>query len=389
MKECSRRPRSEAQAKGAEGEEMEKLKGLNLKTHLLTAISYMIPIVCGGGFLVAIGLAFGGSNMYTDGLVQGSFSFWDALATMGGAALGLLPLIIAVGIAFSIAGKPGIAPGFVVGLSAIAISAGFIGGIIGGYIAGYCALLIMKNLKLPDWAKGLMPTVIVPLISSFVAGLLMIYVIGIPIAAFTAWLTAVLQGLGTSSKLLLGIVIGALCIVDFGGPVNKTVYAFTLTLLASGIKEPITALQLVNTATPIGFGFAYFVAKLLKKKIYTDEQVENLKSAVPMGVLNIVEGVIPIVMGDIVRGIIASVIGGACSGAVTMVLGADSTVPFGGFLMLPTMTRPWTGLVAILVNVLVTGLVYGIIAKDRSQEAADVDLDMDEEDVDLSDLQII
>ena len=130
---------------------MEKIKSLNLKGHLLTAISYMIPIVCGGGFLVAIGMAFGGTNMYSDGLVQGSFTFWDALATMGGAALGLLPLIIAVGIAFSIAGKPGIAPGFVAGLSAIAISAGFIGGILGGYIAGFLVLALIKHIKVPAW----------------------------------------------------------------------------------------------------------------------------------------------------------------------------------------------------------------------------------------------
>lgn len=364
---------------------MEKLKSLNLKTHLLTAISYMIPIVCGGGFLVAIGMALGGTNMYAAGLVQGKFTFWDALATMGGAALGLLPLIIAVGIAFSIAGKPGIAPGFIVGLSAIAISAGFIGGILGGYIAGYSALLVIKYLKLPDWAKGLMPTVIIPLIASFVSGLIMIYVLGVPIAAFTNWLTEVLQGLGTSSKLLLGVVIGSLCIVDFGGPINKTVYAFTLTLLASGVNEPITALQLVNTATPIGFGFAYFVAKALHKNIYEKEQIENLKSAVPMGVLNIVEGVIPIVMGDFLRAIIASAIGGACGGAVTMVLGADSTVPFGGFLMLPTMTRPWTGLVSIIVNVIVTGLVYAIIAKNKEENAVEEEV---EEELNLDDIEI-
>lgn len=364
---------------------MEKLKSLNLKTHLLTAISYMIPIVCGGGFLVAIGMALGGTNMYAAGLVQGKFTFWDALATMGGAALGLLPLIIAVGIAFSIAGKPGIAPGFIAGLSAIAISAGFIGGILGGYIAGYSAMLVIKYLKLPDWAKGLMPTVIIPLIASFVSGLIMIYVLGVPIAAFTNWLTAVLQGLGTSSKLLLGVVIGSLCIVDFGGPINKTVYAFTLTLLASGVNEPITALQLVNTATPIGFGFAYFVAKALHKNIYEKEQIENLKSAVPMGVLNIVEGVIPIVMGDFLRAIIASAIGGACGGAVTMVLGADSTVPFGGFLMLPTMTRPWTGLVSIIVNVIVTGLVYAIIAKNKEENAVEEEV---EEELNLDDIEI-
>ena len=364
---------------------MDKIKSLNLKTHLLTAISYMLPIVCGAGFLVAIGMALGGTNMYSDGLAQGSFTFWDALATMGGAALGLLPLIIAVGISFSIAGKPGIAPGFVVGLSAIAISAGFIGGILGGYIAGYLALFIINNLKLPEWAKGLMPTVIVPLISAFISGLLMIYVIGVPIAIFTEWLTNVLSGLGASSKLVLGVVIGSLCIVDFGGPINKTVYAFTLTLLASGIKEPVTALQLVNTATPIGFGFAYFVGKALHKNIYEAEQVENLKSAVPMGVLNIVEGVIPIIMSDIVRGIVASAIGGACGGAVTMVLGADSTVPFGGFLMLPTMTRPWTGLLAIVVNVLVTGIVYGVIAKDKTGLEAE---EQEEEELDLDDIQV-
>ena len=253
-------------------------------------------------------------------------------------------------------------------------------------IAGYLALFLIKNLKLPDWAKGLMPTVIVPLLSSFAAGLIMIYVFGVPIAAFTNWLTNVLLGLGTSSKLVLGIVIGSLCIVDFGGPINKTVYAFTLTLLASGINEPVTALQLVNTATPIGFGLAYFVAKLLRKNIYEPEQVENLKSAVPMGVLNIVEGVIPIVMSDLVRALIAAAVGGACGGAVTMVLGADSTVPFGGFLMLPTMTRPWTGLLAIVVNVIVTGCLYAVIAKNKAVETTtDVE---EEEEPDLDDIMI-
>ena len=215
----------------------------------------------------------------------------------------------------------------------------------------------------------------------------MIYVFGVPIAAFTNWLTALLMGLGTSSKLILGLVIGSLCIVDFGGPINKTVYAFTLTLLASGIKEPVTALQLVNTATPIGFGFAYFVGKALRKNIYEDEQIENLKSAVPMGVLNIVEGVIPIVMSDLVRALIASAIGGACGGAVTMVLGADSTVPFGGFLMLPTMTRPWTGLLAIVVNVLVTGTVYAVIAKNKAVETTKVE-EEEEPDLDMDDIQI-
>ena len=169
-----------------------------------------------------------------------------------------------------------------------------------------------------------------------------------------------------------------MCIVDFGGPINKTVYAFTLTLLASGMNEPVTALQLVNTATPIGFGFAFFVAKAMHKNIYEQEQVENLKSAVPMGAC-IVEGVIPIVMSDLGRALVASAVGGACGGAVTMILGADSTVPFGGFLMLPTMTRPWTGLLAILVNVVVTGVLYAVIAKNKTEAAVTEDTEEEEE----------
>lgn len=147
---------------------------------------------------------------------------------------------------------------------------------------------------------------------------------------------------------------------------------------------PIAALQFVNTATRIGFGFASFVAKVLHKNIYEKEQIENLKSAVPMGILNIVEGVIPIVMGDFLRAIIAVAIGEACSGAVTMVLGADSTVPFGGFLMLPTMTRPWTGLVSIVVNVLVTGLVYVIIAKNKEENT----VEEVKEELNLDDIEI-
>ncbi|MGD1369997.1 PTS fructose transporter subunit IIC, partial [Enterococcus faecium] len=135
---------------------MEKIKKLNLKGHLLTAISYLIPIVCGAGFLIAIGMAFGGTSQGT--LVQGKFSFFDALATMGGAGLGLLPVVIATGISYSIAAKPGIAPGFIIGLTANAIGAGFIGGILGGYLSGFLVLAILNHVKVPNWAKGLMPT---------------------------------------------------------------------------------------------------------------------------------------------------------------------------------------------------------------------------------------
>lgn len=361
---------------------MAFIKSLQLKKHLLTAISYLIPIVCGAGFLIAIGMAFGGKGSAD---LTKAFSFWDALAKMGALGLGLLPAVIATGIAYSIAGKPGIAPGFITGLTANAIGAGFIGGILGGFIAGFLAVAIIKYFKVPNWAKGLLPTLIVPFLTSIISGLIMVYIIGIPIAAFTSLLTNLLNSLGTSSLLVFGGIVGLLSGVDFGGPINKTVFAFVLTMQAEGINEPVTALQLVNTATPIGFGLAYFIAKLFRKNIYTKTEVETLKSAVPMGVINIVEGVIPIVMNDIVRCVIAVGIGGAAGGAVSMVLGADAKVPFGGVLMLPTMSRPWAGAVAILVNVLVTAVALAVIKKNVKEDAQ---VEVEEDDLDMDDILI-
>lgn len=360
-------------------------KAANPKGHLLTAISFLIPIVCGAGFIIAIGMGLGGTVQ--DTLVAGQFDLWQALATMGAKALGLLPVVIAVGISGSIAGKPGIAPGFVTGLAANAISAGFIGGMIGGYLSGYMALAVIKNIRVQDWARGLMPTLIVPFFASIISCLVMVYIIGTPIGLFTDALTSFLRNMGTSSSLVLGAVIGALCIVDFGGPLNKTCFAFVLTLQAQGINEPITALQLVNTATPIGFGLAYFIGKLLRKNIYHREEIETLKSAVPMGIVNIVEGSIPVVMNDIVRGISAAAIGGACGGAVTMIYGADATVPFGGVLMIPTMSHPLAGMMALLVNIVVTGTVYAVIKKDVPRDVV-LNNDNEEEDIDLDDIKI-
>ncbi|MFT8330787.1 PTS fructose transporter subunit IIC [Bifidobacterium psychraerophilum] len=367
-------------------------KRANFKGHLLTAISYMIPIVCGAGFIIAIGMAFGGKSQ--DALVMGKFDFFQALATLGGKALGMLPVIIATGIAFSIAGKPGIAPGFVTGLAAVSISAGFIGGIVGGYIAGWFAFAVLRYFKVPQWAKGLMPTLIVPFLASIGSGLIMVYIIGTPVSWFTDWLTSLLNSMNGASNLIFGGVLGTLSIVDFGGPINKTVFAFALTLQAQGINGPVTALQLTNTATPIGFGFAFLVAKLIRKNIYTHEEVETLKSAVPMGVVNIVEGSIPIVMNDLVRGVVAAGLGGMCEGALLMSLteGEGATVPFGGFLMLPTMgSNWWVGVLAIAVNIVVTGTVYALIKKDipADELSASGSVAVEEQELDLDDVQVM
>lgn len=364
---------------------MKKIRELNVKGHLLTAISYMIPVVCGAGFLIAIGMGMGG-NTSAD-LTQVGFSLWDVMAVMGAAGLGLLTMIIATGISYSIADKPGIAPGIIIGLTANAISAGFLGGILGGFLSGYLVLSIIKYVKLPTWAKGLMPTLIIPFLTSIIGGLVMVYIIGTPIAYLTQMLMDFLNNLGSSSLLVFGLVIGLLSGVDFGGPINKTVFAFVLAMQAEGLNGPITALQLVNTATPIGFGLAYFIAKMFGKEIYTKLEIETLKSAVPMGFINIVEGVIPIVMNDMVKAVSATAVGGAVGGAIALVLGADATVPFGGILMIPTMSNPWAGVLALVANVIVTGCTFALLKKAVSVQVEE--LVYVEEELDLELIQIL
>src|SRR5699024_7998454 len=163
-----------------------------------------IPVVCGAGFMIAIGMALGGDSS-TD-LTKPGYSFWDVLATLGGEGLGMLPVVIATGIAYSIADKPGIAPGLIIGLTANAVGAG----LIGGFLAGYLVVLTIKYIKMPNWAKGLMPMLVIPFLASLIGGLIMVYVIGVPITQFTNILTEYLQSLSGTSKLIYGIIIGVL-----------------------------------------------------------------------------------------------------------------------------------------------------------------------------------
>ena len=174
-----------------------------------------------------------------------NFLFFDALATMGGAGLGLLPVVIATGISYSIAAKTRDCSRVHHRIDSECYWGWFIGGILGGYLSGFLVLAILNHVKVPNWAKGLMPTLIIPFVASILGGLIMVYIIGTPVCLVYVFLTNFLDGLGNSSLLIFGGVIGLLSGVDYGGPINKTVFAFVLTMQAEGINGPITALQLV------------------------------------------------------------------------------------------------------------------------------------------------
>lgn len=256
-------------------------------------------------------------------------------------------------------------------------------------MAGALCLAIRKYLKVPNWAKGLLPMLIIPFIASLIGGLIMIYIIGVPITALTSILTNYLNSLDSSSRFIYGAIIGVLASVDYGGPINKTVFAFVLTLQAQQVNEPITALILVNMATPLGFAAANFIGKVFRKKIYSNVEIETLKTAFPMGVIEIVEGVIPIVLNDIVKCVVATGIGGAVGGALCMMWGADSKVPFGGILAVPTMTgnKPLLFMIALFANILVTGLALVILKKPVNESSAQIE-EVEEADINLDEIQI-
>lgn len=361
------------------------MKIAELKKHAMTAISFLIPVVVAAGFLLAIGNIAGGSSI-TDFTKE--FTFFDTFTTMGGLGLGLLPIIVSTGISYSIADKPGIAPGIIIGLIARAIGAGFLGGFLGGYIAGYITIFLIEHIKVPSWAEGLMPTLIIPLLASGISGLLMFYVIGIPIVAFSRMLTSYLSGLNGTSKFIYGMIIGVLASIDYGGAINKVVFAFVLGLQSEGIKEPITVLILASMVTPFGMTIAHFISKVIKKNIYTKTEVETLKVAFPMGICEITEGCLPIVMNDVIRCVIATGVGGAIGGGFSMMWGCDSSIPAGGLFAMPTMTHPWLFLLSLFIGSLATAIVLIILKKPVDINATVSKDDIEEVDIDIDNLKI-
>ena len=360
-------------------------KKIEIKKHLMTAISFFLPIVVASGFLLAIGNMMGGTTIAD---FKAGFSFADTMTTMGGYGLGLLPMIVSTAIAYSIADKPGIAPGLIVGMVASGIGAGFLGGLVGGYLAGYTVVTIVKSLKVPEWMQGLMPTLVIPFTSSFIAGLIMYYIIGTPINWVASQITGYLGGLDRSQLLFYGAIIGILSSIDYGGAINKVVFAFVFTLFSEQIYEPITVLILASMVTPFGLTMAYFIGKVFGKNIFNKQEVETLKTAFPMGVCQITEGCFPIVLNDLFKNVIATGVGGAVGGALSMLWGADSHIPASGMFAVFTMTRPWAFIGALLLGSLATAITILILRPQVDPEAEVVIQEVEEDELSWDDLKI-
>ena len=334
-----------------------KKEGGGAYRHLLTGVSYMLPMVVAGGLCIALSFAFGITAFKEEGTLAAAL-----MQIGGGSAFALMVPVLAGYIAFSIADRPGLTPGLIGGMLAVSTGSGFIGGIIAGFLAGYVAKMISTQVKLPPSMEALKPILIIPLLSSLIVGLAMIYLIGKPVAGILTGLTHWLQTMGTANAVLLGAILGGMMCTDMGGPVNKAAYAFGVGLLSTQTYAPMAAIMAAGMVPPLALGLATIVAR----RKFDKAQQEGGKAALVLGLCFITEGAIPFAARDPMRVLPCCIVGGAVTGAISMAIGAKLMAPHGGLfvLLIPGAITPVVGyLLAIIAGTLVAGLSYAVLKR--------------------------
>ena len=370
--------------------------GTQVRQWLMTGVSYMIPFVAAGGLLIALSFLLGGFDIALSPGIKGARTCevltWlspevcqagvtggksigalvldtnsllsmpaglamylgAVLLAIGGAAFGFLVPALSGYIAYAIAGRPGIAPGFVGGAISVTLGAGFIGGLVTGLVAGALASWI-SGFKTPRWLAGLMPVVIIPLTVTFITGGLMYFLLGRPLALATKGLEAWLTGLSGGSAILLGILLGLMMCFDLGGPVNKAAYLFATAGLA--IDNP-ASLMVMATVMAAGMvpPLAMALATTVRKALFSEVELENGRAAWLLGAAFISEGAIPFAAVDPLRVIPAMMAGGAVTGALTMAFSVTSKAPHGGIFVLFAIDPIWGFLTSLVAGTIVAAI---------------------------------
>ncbi|KOG64616.1 fructose-specific PTS transporter subunit EIIC [Streptomyces flaveolus] len=334
--------------------------GTKLRKWLMSGVSYMVPFVAAGGLLIALGFAIGGWQVdkapsVMDHFVWTQTGSWGALLfQIGKVAFNFLVPVLAGYIAYGMADRPGLVPGFVGGAISLTINAGFLGGLAAGLIAGGVVMGIQK-VRIPPTLRGIMPVVVIPLISSAIVGFLMFVVIGKPIASAQKGLTDWLNGLTGTNAVLLGALLGLMMCFDLGGPVNKVAYTFATAGIA--VANPSdSAMKIMAAVMAAGMvpPLAMALATTVRGRLFTQTERENGKAAWVLGASFISEGAIPFAAADPLRVIPSSMVGGALTGALSMAFGATLRAPHGGIFVVPLIGNPFLYLVAIAAGVCVT-----------------------------------
>jgi len=336
--------------------------GEELKKAFSTGVSYMIPSVVVGGLFLAVALS---SGTATDEGLEVTNPFLKNLNMIGEAGFAMMIPLLAGYIAYSIAGKPGLVPGMILGYIANnpvgteETTTGFLGAMLLGVIAGYVAKWV-KTWKVPPTIKTVMPILIIPIVTVFIVGIGYVYVLAEPLGSFVDLIMSFMSSLQGGSVLILGIIIGGLTAVDMGGPVNKTVTAFTIALMAEGIYGPNGAHRIAVAIPPLGLAISTFISQ----KKYTQADKGLGVSAAFMGLIGITEGAIPFAVKDFKRVIPAIILGSAVGGAIGMLNGVETFIPHGGLIVIGAVDGKLWYFIAMLIGSLVTALYLHIAKPD-------------------------
>ncbi|MBP2623164.1 PTS fructose transporter subunit IIABC [Streptococcus oricebi] len=361
--------------------------GAGLYKHLMSGVSQMLPFVIGGGILIALAFLFDQfMGVPKDQLSQlGSYHEIAALfKSIGGAAFGFMLPVLAGYIAYSIAEKPGLAPGFVAGALAASgaafgkvpfaaggkasmalagVPSGFLGALVGGFLAGYAVNFLKKALKgLPKSLEGIKSILLYPLLGTAVTGFLMLAV-NIPMAAINTGLNGFLESLSGTSAVLLGLVVGGMMAIDMGGPFNKAAYIFGTGTLAATVSTGGSVVMAAVMAGGMVPPLAVFVATLLFKNKFTEEERNSGITNIVMGLSFITEGAIPFGAADPGRAIPSFVAGSALTGALVGLAGIKLMAPHGGIFVIGLTTNPLLYLLFVLVGAVVSGILFGYLRK--------------------------
>lgn len=332
----------------------KKTEQNSIYKHLMSGVSFMIPFVTAGGILIALSFAFGIEAFKQEGTLAAAL-----MKIGGGNAFALMIPILSGYIAHSIADRPGLVPGMVSGMLAASLGAGFLGGILGGFLAGYTIVFLKQIIKLPKSMAGLMPVLVLPVLSTLIVGLVMIYVIGGPVSAANTALNNWLASLSGTNAGLLGLILGLMMAFDMGGPVNKAAYTFGVGTLAAGQPSGVmAAVMAAGMVPPLAMGLATVIAK----DKFTLEEKEAGKAAWALGASFITEGAIPFAAADPVRVIPSIMAGGAITGALSMIFNCGLAVPHGGLFVL-AIPNAVTNLPLYLVSIIVgTAVSAGMLS---------------------------
>ncbi|MCY3031488.1 PTS fructose transporter subunit IIC [Aerococcus sp. Group 1] len=338
----------------------------DLKKAFNTGVSYMLPAVVVGGIFLAVALSTGTA---TDAGLEITNPFMRNLNELGNAGFAMMIPLLAGYIAHSLAGKPGLVPGMILGyvannpIGANQVKTGFLGAMILGVLAGYFVRWA-KTWKVPQMLKTIMPILIVPIATVFVIGMLYVYLIATPIGAFMDALVRLLSDMQGGSSLHLGVLIGAMTAVDMGGPINKTATAFTIALMAEGVYAPNGAHRIACAIPPLALAISTFI----DGKKY-DESDRNLGlSTFFMGLIGITEGAIPFAVKDMKSVLPAIIIGSAVGGAIGMMNGVECLVPHGGLIVLPVVNGKLWYTLAIFIGAIVAAIILHFTKKNINQE---------------------